>query len=209
MNKTRLSLEQLKGEKLLLHSCCAPCSASILKELSTAQCNVTVYFYNPNIHPNSEYEKRKVENKKYADKLNIPFIDADYGDKENWFKRTIGLENEPERGKRCSVCFDLRLEQTVQYAHENGFPWFATTLGISRYKDLEQVNRSGLKAARKYPEIRFFPYNWRQNDGLQRSAEITRQEDFYRQQYCGCIFSLMDANHYRKQQHKPPIKVRP
>jgi predicted adenine nucleotide alpha hydrolase (AANH) superfamily ATPase len=209
MSETISSLEQLKGKKLLLHSCCAPCSGGILKDLLVAQCDVTVFFYNPNIHPHSEYEKRKVENKKYADKINTTFIDADYGDKAKWFEMTSGLENEPERGKRCSLCFDLRLERTAQYAQENGFPWFATTLGISRYKDLKQVNKSGFKAAQKYTKVNFLDYNWRKGDGIQRSAEISRRENFYRQQYCGCIFSLMDANHFRKQQGKPLIRVRP
>jgi predicted adenine nucleotide alpha hydrolase (AANH) superfamily ATPase len=203
------SLEQLQNKKLLLHSCCAPCSGGILAELQQAKVDVTLFFYNPNIHPHSEYEKRKAENKRYADRLKIPFIDADYEHKEKWFDLTTGLEDEPERGKRCDVCFDLRLQRTAEYAHKNDFGHFATTLGISRFKDLEQVNRSGLKAAQIYPDLHFFDYNWRKKGGIQRSAEISRRENFYRQEYCGCIFSLMDANHHRKQQGKPLIKVRP
>ena len=199
----------MKGKKLLLHSCCAPCSGSILADMVQAKIQVTLFFYNPNIHPYSEYEKRKTENKRYTEKLQIPFIDADYSHKEIWFERTAGLEGEPERGKRCDVCFDLRLQRTADYAHENGFDYFATTLGISRHKNLAQVNRSGLKAAGSYPRLTFFDYNWRKSGGTQRSAEISRRENFYRQEYCGCIFSLMDANHYRKQQGKPLIKVRP
>ena len=180
-----------------------------MADLKGAQINFTLFFFNPNIHPFSEYEKRKEENKKYADELKIRFIDADYKDKAKWFELTTLMEDEPERGKRCTLCFDLRMERTADYARENGYPWFATTLGISRYKDLEQVNNSGLRAAEKYTKTKFFNYNWRKNGGLQRSAEISRHQNFYRQQYCGCIFSLMDANHYRKHQGKPLIKVRP
>jgi predicted adenine nucleotide alpha hydrolase (AANH) superfamily ATPase len=209
MRETQKTMEQLQGKKLLLHSCCAPCSGGILADLVQAKIQVTLFFYNPNIHPYSEYEKRKTENKHYAEKLHIPFIDMDYSHKEVWFERTAGLEGEPERGKRCDVCFNLRLQRTADYAHENSFDYIATTLGISRHKNLEQVNRSGLKAAKCYPGLTFFDYNWRKNGGMQRSAEISRRENFYRQEYCGCIFSLMDANHYRKQKGKPLIKVRP
>ena len=177
-------------------------------DLKGAHIKFSLFFYNPNIHPFSEYEKRKNEIKKYAGELEIPFFDADYRDKTQWFDLTTGLEAEPERGKRCSICFDIRMERTARYARENGYPLFATTLGISRYKDLKQVNQSGMNAAKKYPDVNFFNYNWRKNNGLHRSAEISRSQNFYRQQYCGCLFSLMDANHFRKQQGKPFIKVR-
>lgn len=209
MQESGISLRNLKGKKLLLHSCCAPCSGSIMYELKAADINFTVFYYNPNIHPHSEYEKRKEEIMKYAEKLAIPCIDLDYKDKTEWFERIAGLEDEPERGKRCSVCFDIRMERTAKYASGNGFNWFATTLGLSRYKDLAQVNQSGLQAALKYPEVNFLNYNWRSGGGLDRSKEINQLNNFYRQQYCGCIFSLMDANDNRKKKGRPLIKVRP
>ena len=209
MNQTNTSFEQLNGKRLLLHSCCAPCSGVIISDLKSADIDLTIFFYNPNIHPFSEYEKRKQENKNYAHTMKVPFIDFDYSNKTKWFELTTGLEDEPERGKRCTVCFDFRLQCTAQYASAHGFDWFATTLGISRHKDLEQVNQSGLRAVQKYPQVNFFDYNWRINGGLQRSEAISFDQKFYRQQYCGCIFSLMDANHYRKKKGRPLIRVRP
>ena len=140
--------------KLLLHSCCAPCAGEIMDAVAASGIDTTIFFYNPNIHPKEEYEIRKNENIRYANKLGFDFVDADY-DKENWFERVQGLENEPERGKRCTVCFDMRFERSALYAFENNFKVFATTLGISRWKDLNQINTSGLKAAKRYNEVQF------------------------------------------------------
>jgi predicted adenine nucleotide alpha hydrolase (AANH) superfamily ATPase len=105
-----------------------------------------IYFYNPNIHPQEEYVLRKNENMRFADKLNIPFIDADY-DTDNWFARAKGREHEPERGIRCTMCFDMRFERTALYAHENGYPMFTSCLGISRWKNMDQINSCGHRAA--------------------------------------------------------------
>lgn len=176
-------------KRLLLHVCCAPCSGGIIETLHETSADFTVYFYNPNIVPREEYDKRKDYNKRFADKLGVPFVDADY-DNERWMERIKGLENEPERGARCSVCFALRLERAALYAHENGFDTLATSLGISRWKNLEQVNACGLKAAQRYPALRFWDMNWRKNGGTERSAAVTKREDFYRQTYCGCAYSM-------------------
>ena len=119
------------GKKLLLHSCCAPCSGEIIEALAASKIRTTVYFYNPNIHPVDEYEIRKNENRRFCDQVGFHCIDGDY-DKDNWFERIKGLENEPERGERCTKCFDMRFERSALYAHENNFDIFATTLGISR-----------------------------------------------------------------------------
>lgn len=179
---------------ILLHVCCAPCSGAIMQTLLAAEITYTIFFYNPNIHPRAEYETRKAENKRFAEKHQVPFIEADY-DTAHWFKRIKGLEQAPERGQRCSVCFDIRLERTALYAHKQGFKVFASSLGISRWKDMTQVNTAGLQAASRYPDLTYWPYNWRKQGGSQRAVEIAKQEGFYRQSYCGCVYSLRDAQH--------------
>ena len=193
----RPKLETPNGESsLLLHSCCAPCAGEIMEAVAASEIKTTVYFYNPNIHPIQEYELRKEENKRYCQKLGFNFIDADY-DKDNWFKRIKGLENEPERGERCTKCFDMRFERSALYAHENNFSLFATTLGISRWKDLDQVNNSGLRAADRYSDLNFWDFNWRKQGGSSRMLEISKKENFYQQEYCGCVYSLRDTNNWR------------
>ena len=113
------------GKKLLLHSCCAPCSGEVMEAISASGIEYTIFFYNPNIHPKKEYEIRKNENIRFAEKLGIPIVDADY-DVDNWYERAKGMEYEPERGKRCTMCFDMRFERTALYAYEHGFD---TTVG--------------------------------------------------------------------------------
>lgn len=178
--------------KVLLHTCCAPCSGEAMEALHETGIDFTVYFYNPNIHPREEYDLRKSENARFAQKLGVSFVDADY-DPNNWFARMRGLEQEPERGKRCEKCFALRFERSALYAHENGFPILTSCFGISRWKNMEQVNTCGHAAAGRYEDIRYWDYNWRKDGGAQRMTEITTRENFYRQKYCGCIFSLRDA----------------
>ena len=201
----RPQLETPNGESsLLLHSCCAPCAGEIMEAVAASEIKTTVYFYNPNIHPIQEYELRKEENKRYCQKLGFNFIDADY-DKDNWFKRIKGLENEPERGERCTKCFDMRFERSALYAHENNFFLFATTLGISRWKDLDQVNNSGLRAADRYSGLNFWDFNWRKAGGSPRMIEISKREEFYQQEYCGCVYSLRDTNKWRKENNRPRV----
>ena len=165
----------------------------------------TVYFYNPNIHPRKEYELRKNENIRFAEKLGIPFIDADY-DSDDWLARTQGMENEPERGARCTVCFDMRLEHTAHYANMHGFPVFASSLGISRWKNLQQVNDCGQRAAARYPALFYWDCNWRKDGGANRMVEIGKCENFYQQEYCGCVYSLRDANRRRVVSGREQIK---
>ena len=201
----RPKLETPNGESsLLLHSCCAPCAGEIMEAVAASEIKTTVYFYNPNIHPIQEYELRKEENKRYCQKLGFDFIDGDY-DKDNWFKRIKGLENEPERGERCTKCFDMRFERSALYAHENNFFLFATTLGISRWKDLDQVNNSGLRAADRYSGLNFWDFNWRKAGGSPRMIEISKREEFYQQEYCGCVYSLRDTNKRRKENNRPRV----
>lgn len=177
-----------------------------METLQASEIDFTIFFYNPNIHPEQEYLTRKEENVEYAKKHNIPFIDADY-DADRWFERTRGLEQEPERGTRCTVCFDMRLERTALYAHEHGYPVFSTSLGISRWKDMEQVYACGRRAAKRYLGLVFWDYNWRKQGGSQRMLEISKEEQFYKQEYCGCAYSLRDSNEWRLQNGRELIKM--
>ncbi|MFH4354954.1 MAG: epoxyqueuosine reductase QueH [Neisseriaceae bacterium] len=192
--------------KVLLHSCCAPCAAEIMEAMLASGIRYTIFFYNPNIHPLREYTLRKEENKRFALKNNIPFVDADY-ERDEWLNRAKGLEWEPERGKRCTMCFDMRLERTALYAVENNFPVFATSLGISRWKDLSQINGCGHRAAERYSNIIYWDFNWRKKGGSQRMIEISKREGFYQQEYCGCIYSLRDTNAYRRSRGRTSIKI--
>lgn len=204
-NTTPLTLPN-EADKLLLHSCCAPCAGSLMEDFISAKINFTIFFYNPNIHPKREYEIRKEENVRFAQKMNIPFIDADY-DRDNWFERVKGMEFEPEKGKRCSSCFDMRFERTALYAHENNFKVFTSSLGISRWKDMNQINTSGVKAAARYENMVYWTYNWRKGGGADRMYEIAKREEFYQQEYCGCVYSLRDTNLLRLKSKKNRIEI--
>jgi epoxyqueuosine reductase len=194
------------GRRLLLHSCCAPCSGEVIEAINASNIDFAIYFYNPNIHPLKEYELRKSENIRFAKNHNIPFVDADY-DKENWFERVRGLEFEPERGKRCSECFDMRFERTALYAVENNFDVITSCLGISRWKDMDQINSSGIRAASRYENLTYWTFNWRKKGGAQRMLEISKKEKFYKQEYCGCIYSLRDTNRWRLKNGRETIKI--
>ena len=185
-------------ERVLLHACCAPCSSAIVEWLLAHGVTPVIYYYNPNIYPREEYEIRKNESKRHAQSLGIEWIDEDYNHDE-WTQGVCGLEQEPERGKRCERCFYIRLLQTAKKAQELKIPFFATTLASSRWKNLEQINRAGEAAAKAVtgdglpvtgtPTVRFWAQNWRK-DGLQeRRNELLKSYQFYNQQYCGCEFS--------------------
>ncbi len=189
---------------VLMHSCCAPCSGELIEALKFSKVPFSIFFYNPNIHPQKEYEIRKQENIRFAEKHDIPFIDADY-DTDNWFTRTKGLENAPERGERCTKCFDMRFERTALYAKEHEFPVITSSLGISRWKDLDQINDCGERAASHYDGISYWKYNWRKKGGSERMYEISKEESFYKQEYCGCIYSLRDTNQWRKKTNRKTI----
>lgn len=192
--------------KVLLHSCCAPCSGEVMEAMLASGIDFTIFFYNPNIHPLKEYELRKDENIRFAEQMGIPFIDADY-DRDNWFERAKGMENEPERGIRCTMCFDMRFERTALYAHENGFSVITSSLGISRWKNMQQINECGVRAASHYPDLMYWEYNWRKGGGSSRMIEISKREEFYQQEYCGCIYSLRDTNRHRLTTGRERIKL--
>ncbi|HHR1139572.1 TPA: epoxyqueuosine reductase QueH, partial [Klebsiella aerogenes] len=181
------------ADKLLLHSCCAPCSGEVMEAIQASGIDYTIFFYNPNIHPQKEYEIRKEENIRFAHKHGVPFIDADY-DTDNWFARARGMEWEPERGVRCTMCFDMRFERTALYAYEHGFSVISSSLGISRWKNIQQINDCGERAAGHYPGMVYWDYNWRKQGGSSRMIDISKRERFYQQEYCGCVYSLRDSN---------------
>jgi predicted adenine nucleotide alpha hydrolase (AANH) superfamily ATPase len=135
----------------------------------------------------------------------MEFIDADY-DKDNWFERIKGLEDEPERGERCTKCFDMRFERTALYAQEHGFDLISSTLGISRWKDMTQINDCGLRATDEYQNIDYWTFNWRKEGGSSRMLELSKREEFYQQEYCGCVYSLRDTNRWRKKQGRERIE---
>ncbi|MDO4879920.1 MAG: epoxyqueuosine reductase QueH [Capnocytophaga sp.] len=194
------------GKKLLLHSCCAPCAGEVMEAIMASDIEFSVFFYNPNIHPKKEYEIRKEENIRFAEKLNIPIIDADY-DTDNWYERAKGMEYEPERGKRCTMCFDMRFERTALYAFENGFDTISSSLGISRWKNFDQINNCGLRAVEPYEGISYWTFNWRKKGGSARMLEISKRERFYMQEYCGCAYSLRDTNQWRLANGRERIKI--
>ncbi len=195
-----------KASRILLHSCCAPCEGEVLETLLESSIQPTVFFYNPNIHPKREYELRKSEDKKFCDKVGVEHVDADY-DVRNWFERVKGLEWEPERGARCTECFDMRFERTALYAYENEFTVFSSSLGISRWKNMIQINGSGERAADRYENLVYWTYNWRKAGGSQRMIEISKREKFYQQEYCGCVFSLRDTNKWRVAKGRKAIAI--
>ena len=194
------------NKNVLLHSCCAPCAGEVIERMVEAGLNLTIFFYNPNIHPKREYEIRKNENIKFAEKLNIKFVDADY-DVSNWFNEIKGLENEPERGKRCTKCFDMRFLRTAVYAKNNGFSVFTSSLGISRWKDMQQINDCGERVAAMFSGLNYWTYNWRKKGGAARMYEIAKRENFYKQEFCGCVFSLRDTNKWRLKNGKEKISI--
>lgn len=193
-------------ERVLLHSCCAPCSGEVMEAIHASGIEFDIFFYNPNIHPREEYEIRKEENIRFAEELGLKFIDADY-DADNWFERTRGMEWEPERGKRCTECFDMRFERTALYAFENGYDVITSCLGISRWKNMEQINDCGVRAASRYPNLRYWTYNWRKGGGSKRMIDISKREGFYQQEYCGCVYSLRDTNRHRMSQGRDRIEI--
>lgn len=193
-------------DKVLLHSCCAPCSGEVMEAMLASGIDYTIFFYNPNIHPVQEYELRKNENIRFAQQFGIPFVDADY-DRDHWFERARGMENEPERGIRCTMCFDMRFERTALYAHEHGFPVITSSLGISRWKNMQQINDCGVRAASHYPGLMYWAYNWRKAGGSARMIEISKREHFYQQEYCGCVYSLRDTNRHRLASGRERIRI--
>ena len=173
--------------KFLLHACCAPCAVYVIKVLQERGFEVTVFFYNPNIHPLGEYEKRRDELMNYCQQKEISFIEGEYEIKK-WFGLVRGLENEPEGGKRCEVCYRMRLQKTAELAVQGGYAYFGSTLSISPHKKADKINEIGQQLVVEYG-VEFYAENWKKKDGFKISCEMSRQQGFYRQTYCGCVYS--------------------
>ena len=187
-NEMLLQMESLeKGTKLLLHSCCAPCSSTCLERLKD-KFQITVLYYNPNIDERAEYEKRKAEQIRFLKETGFAdFLDCDY-DGEAFNEIACGLENEPERGKRCYRCYRLRLEKTARVAKENGFAYFATTLTLSPHKNAEWLNEIGAEMGGRY-EVKYLFSDFKKKGGYQRSLQLSKEYGLYRQDFCGCKYS--------------------
>ncbi len=171
-------------EKILLLSCCAPCSCAVIKEMAVQKVNFAVVFYNPNIRPIAEYEKRCTENKRVCEAYGVDFIELEY-DNERWCELTKGLENEPERGKRCSVCFYMRLQRVMTFAKQHGFSAVASVLGVSRYKNLQQVNEAAQKAAENTGFV-YLDIEGRKGGMQELRQQLIKELNLYNQNYCGC-----------------------
>ena len=180
-------------DRVLLHTCCAPCSSAIIECLLQHGVRPVVYYCNPNIYPQEEYLIRKDECTRYARSLGLDIVDADY-DHEAWRCAVRGLEDEPERGGRCLNCFKLRRRATARYAHENGFSLITTTLASSRWKSLDQINEAGRFAVEPFPDVVWWEQNWRKGGLSERRSAIIKEYGFYNQQYCGCEFSMRKEN---------------
>ena len=184
-------LNNLDGKKkLLLHSCCGPCSSYVISYL-TNYFDITILYYNPNIYPYDEYLKRKQEQIKLIIEIdcsnNLDIMDCDY-DNDLYEKCIIGLENEPERGNRCMVCYNLRMEKTAKMAKECNYDYFCTTLSVSPYKNSEWINKIGEKLQNKY-NINWLYSDFKKKDGYKQSILLSKKYNLYRQDYCGCIYS--------------------
>ena len=184
-------LEQLgqTRPRLLLHACCGPCSSSVL-ELLCRHFQVTVLYYNPNIWPAAEYERRQRELARFlglAHPGEVELVEDTYNPAE-FYQAVKGLEDEPEKGGRCTLCYRLRMERAARYAAQHGFEWFTTTLSVSPLKDPVRINQIGRDLEEKYG-VKHLPSEFRKRDGYKRSLELSAQYGLYRQAYCGCEFS--------------------
>lgn len=182
----------MEKKKILLHSCCAPCSTAVIERLKDDY-DITIFYYNPNIYPEEEYLKRKAEEVKYINHLQslgekVSMLDTDY-ESEKFYEATKDYENEREGGARCAICFKLRLEKTAKVAKANGFDLFGTTLTVSPHKNAELINSIGLAIEKETGE-KFLVSNFKKQNGYKRSVELSKENNIYRQNYCGCEFAL-------------------
>lgn len=185
-----------KKKKLLLHSCCAPCSSYVITYL-TKYFDITILYYNPNIYPKEEYIKRKKEQIKLIKEIEIKnkleIIDCDY-ENEKYQKLIKGFETEPEKGKRCNICYTIRMEKTAIIAKKYNFDYFCTTLSVSPHKNSDLINKIGKELENKY-NIKWLYSDFKKKDGYKKSIELSKKHELYRQDYCGCIYSKTKLPH--------------
>ncbi len=172
-----------KGEKVLLHTCCAPCCAPSGERMIEDGYDITLFYSNSNIYPEKEYQKRRDEAKRLAEIWGVPILE-DSWDHREWLDFVKGLEKEPEGGKRCAKCFEFNLHRTAQKAQDLGFPYYTTTLTLGPYKNSRMI----FEIAEKFPG--FIKYNFKKKNGFLRSIELSKKYNLYRQNYCGCEFSF-------------------
>ncbi|MBR1889970.1 MAG: epoxyqueuosine reductase QueH [Alloprevotella sp.] len=175
--------------EVLLHACCAPCSSAIVEWMLQNGVRPVVFYFNPNIFPQKEYEIRKQESMRHAESLGLRWIDGDY-DHAQWLQAVKGLEREPERGLRCETCFTYRLTATALQARQIGMRYFTTTLASSRWKSIEQIERAGKRAEEAVGGVTYWAQNWRKGGLSDRRNVLLKEYGFYNQQYCGCEFSM-------------------
>lgn len=202
----KLILELKKEEKvprLLLHSCCAPCSSYVLEYLSQ-YFEVTVFYYNPNIYPESEYTKRVLEQQKLISEMRfkhpVTFIAGNY-DSEKFYNMARGLENVKEGGERCFKCYELRLREAAKIAKNGEYDFFTTTLSISPLKNAQKLNEIGMLLAEEYG-IEYLLSDFKKKNGYKRSVELSEQYGLYRQDYCGCVFSMKERKEAENKNNK-------
>lgn len=184
--------------KLLIHSCCAPCSSYVLEYLSS-HFNITIFYYNPNIYPEDEYIRRVDEQKNLIKamplKSPVKFTQGEYFPKD-FYDTVKGYEAEHEGGKRCFLCYGMRLKEAAKLAKENGFDYFTTTLSISPHKNAEKLNEIGEQLAKEYG-VSYLPSDFKKKNGYKRSIELSKEYNLYRQDYCGCIYSKKAREQYQ------------
>ncbi|NNJ32319.1 epoxyqueuosine reductase QueH [Lacrimispora defluvii] len=181
---------QNKVPKLLIHSCCAPCSSYVLEYLSQ-YFEITVYFYNPNIYPPLEYIRRVEEQDRLIQEMNFVHpvtLQTGAYEPQEFYRIVEGLEKEPEGGLRCFRCYELRLQEAAKIAQAGRFDYFTTTLSISPLKNADKLNEIGEKLGREY-RVAYLPSDFKKKNGYKRSVELSKEHDLYRQDYCGCVFS--------------------
>jgi len=188
-----------KPKRILLQSCCAPCSSYVITFL-TNYFDITILYYNPNIYPYEEYIKRKEEQIKLISKINtknkLDILDCDY-DNDLYNQKISGYEHCPERGERCTICYKLRLEKTAILAKENNYDYFGTTLTVSPYKNSKLINEIGESLAKKY-NINWLYSDFKKNNGYKESINLSHKYNLYRQDYCGCIYSKKEREIQKK-----------
>ena len=190
-----------KVPRLLLHACCAPCSSAVLEQLNDAF-QIAVFYYNPNISPEDEFRRRAEEQLRLVREMPLAEdIRAEIGayDPERFYAAVRGHESDPEGGARCSICFELRLRETAKYARDIGAEYFTTTLSISPLKDASRLNTLGSAIAAEYG-LKYLHSDFKKKDGYRRSCALSKEYDLYRQDFCGCVYSKLEAEHRRKNQ---------
>lgn len=194
-------IKKISGNKpkLLIHSCCAPCSSYVLEYLSQ-HFDITLLYYNPNISPKSEFEYRVSELKRLVSEMidkEINIEIPEYNDRE-FYDEVKGMEDIPEGGERCFKCYEIRLRKAIEYGKENGFEYFTTTLSISPYKNAEKLNEIGERLAGEYGGVKWLPSDFKKKNGYKRSIELSRKYNLYRQDYCGCVYSKAERDRNQK-----------